>query len=56
MNVDKLYEDACKLAMYKSYGDVKDYKEIVNEIYQELITRQKGDAYEKETLPFHIYD
>jgi len=56
MNEDKLYEDACKLAMYKNYGDAKDYKEIVNEIYQELISRQKGDTYGMETVPFHIYD
>lgn len=56
MNEDKLYEDACKLAMYKNYGDTKDYKETVNEIYQELISNQKGDKYEKETVPLHIYD
>ena len=55
MNVDKLYEDACKLAMYKSFGDAKDYKETVNQIYHELILSQKGDVYEKETLPLRIY-
>ena len=56
MNVDKLYEDACKLAMYKNFGDAKDYKETVNQIYHELISSQKGDAYGKEAVPLHIYD
>ena len=46
MNEDKLYEDACKLAMYRSLDSMKDYREAINEIYQELILNQKGEKNE----------
>lgn len=53
MNEDKLYEDACKLAMYKNYGDAKDYKEIVNEIYQDLISQDRKETHmEWARFPF----
>jgi len=46
MNKDKLYEDACKLAMYRSLDNTKDYREAINEIYQKLILNQKGEKNE----------
>lgn len=54
MNENKLYEDACKLAMYRSLENVKDYKEAIKEIYQELVKREKGEYNEgkEDTLSF----
>jgi hypothetical protein len=55
MNEDKLYEDACKLAMYRNLDNTKDYKEAINEIYQELILNQKGEEKnERDVVSLYI--
>ena len=54
MNEDKLYEDACKLAMYRNLDSAKDYREAINEIYQELILNQKGERNEREVVSLYI--